>query len=181
MGDEKQKIQISRRYCIFDLHYHCIDIIETWHLVVEANNWAIRLVSTRTSTGPTTDTAKKIREKRYLLILNRTHCVKSVQIRSFFWYVFSRIRTEYGEIWSISPHSVRMRENTDQKKLHIWTLFKQCVFNQFIIFSLFISFIFTTSLSLFNLFSTNVARMDKPGSWFLLAKCLKSTCGRVTL
>ena len=25
-------------------------------------------------------------------------CVKSVQIRSFFWSVFSRIRTEYGEI-----------------------------------------------------------------------------------
>ena len=24
------------------------------------------------------------------------HCVKSVQIRSFFWSVFSRIRTEYG-------------------------------------------------------------------------------------
>ena len=29
--------------------------------------------------------------------------------------VFSRIRTEYGEIQSISPHSVWMRENTDQK------------------------------------------------------------------
>ena len=28
------------------------------------------------------------------------HCVKSVQIRSFFWFVFSRIRTEYGEIRS---------------------------------------------------------------------------------
>ena len=26
------------------------------------------------------------------------HCIKSVQIRSFFWTVFSRIRTEYGEI-----------------------------------------------------------------------------------
>ena len=26
------------------------------------------------------------------------HCVKSVQIRSFFWSVFSRIWTEYGEI-----------------------------------------------------------------------------------
>ena len=24
------------------------------------------------------------------------HCVKSVQIRRFFWSVFSRIRTEYG-------------------------------------------------------------------------------------
>ena len=29
------------------------------------------------------------------------HCVKSVQIRSFFWIVFSRISTEYGEIRSI--------------------------------------------------------------------------------
>ena len=27
-------------------------------------------------------------------------------------------------------------------------------------------------------FSTNVPIMDKPGSWFLLAKCLKNTCGR---
>ena len=27
-----------------------------------------------------------------------THCTKSVQIRSYFWFVFSRIRTEYGEI-----------------------------------------------------------------------------------
>ena len=52
-------------------------------------------------------------------------CVKSVQIRSFFWSVFFRIRTEYGEIRSISPYSVRMRENTDQKQLRIWTLFTQ--------------------------------------------------------
>ena len=29
-------------------------------------------------------------------------------------------------------------------------------------------------------FSTNVPFMDKPGSWFLLAKCLKNTCERVT-
>ena len=29
------------------------------------------------------------------------HCVKSVQIRSFFWTVFSRIRTEYGGLQSI--------------------------------------------------------------------------------
>ena len=43
------------------------------------------------------------------------HCVKSVQIRSFFWPVFSRIRNEYGEILRISPYSVRMWGNTDQK------------------------------------------------------------------
>ena len=30
------------------------------------------------------------------------HCVKSGQIRSFFWSVFSRIRTEYGEILYLS-------------------------------------------------------------------------------
>ena len=53
------------------------------------------------------------------------HCVKCVQIGSFFWSVFSRIRTEYGEIRSISPYSVRMRENTDQKKLPICTHFTQ--------------------------------------------------------
>ena len=33
----------------------------------------------------------------------------------FFWHVFSRIRTEYGEVQRISPYSVRMWENTDQK------------------------------------------------------------------
>ena len=48
------------------------------------------------------------------------HCVKSVQIRSVFWSVFSRIWTEYGKILGISPYSVRMREYTDQKKLRIW-------------------------------------------------------------
>ena len=50
-------------------------------------------------------------------------CVKSVQIRSFCRSVFSRIRTEYGEILSIfSPNAVKY----DQKKLRIWTLFTQC-------------------------------------------------------
>ena len=52
------------------------------------------------------------------LISKRYHCVKCVQIRSNFWSVFSRIQTEY---------SVRMRENTDQKLLRIWTLFTQCI------------------------------------------------------
>ena len=35
------------------------------------------------------------------------HCVKSVQIRSYFWSVFSCIRTEYGEVISlhISPNT----------------------------------------------------------------------------
>ena len=32
----------------------------------------------------------------------------------FFWPVFSRIRTEYGEILSISPYLVPIWENTDR-------------------------------------------------------------------
>ena len=47
----------------------------------------------------------------------------SVQIRDFSWSLFSRVRTEYGD--SKSPDSVRIRENTDQKKLQLWTLFTQ--------------------------------------------------------
>ena len=56
------------------------------------------------------------------------HYVKSVETRNFFWSVFSRIWTEYGDLLHKFPYSVRMRENTDQKKLHIWTLFKQWCF-----------------------------------------------------
>ena len=52
--------------------------------------------------------------------------MKCVQIRSFFWSVFSRIWTKYGKIQSISPYSVHMRENTNQKKLRIWAHFMQC-------------------------------------------------------
>ena len=31
----------------------------------------------------------------------------------FFWSVFDRIRTDYGQILRISPYEVRMRENKD--------------------------------------------------------------------
>ena len=62
------------------------------------------------------------------ILTNRiiSHCVKSVQIRSIFWSVFSDIWIEYWDLRSKSPHSVRMQENTDQKKLRIWTLFTHC-------------------------------------------------------
>ena len=53
------------------------------------------------------------------------HYVKRVQIRSFFWFVFSCIRIEYGDLVRKSPYSVRIQENTNQKKLRIWTLFMQ--------------------------------------------------------
>ena len=43
------------------------------------------------------------------------HCVKSVQIQSYFWSVFSSIRTEYGDLLRKYPYSVRIQENTDQE------------------------------------------------------------------
>ena len=52
------------------------------------------------------------------------HCVKSVQIWSNFWFLFSRIRTEYGEMRSISSYSVQMWENTD-KRLQTLRSFKK--------------------------------------------------------
>ena len=39
---------------------------------------------------------------------------KKCPYSELFWSAFSRIRTAYGEIFCISPYSVRMRENKDQ-------------------------------------------------------------------
>ena len=61
------------------------------------------------------------------LVMIGYHCVKSAQIRSFFWSIFSCIRTEYGDLFRKSPYSVWIQENTDQKKSRIWTLFTQCI------------------------------------------------------
>ena len=41
------------------------------------------------------------------------HCVKSVQIWSFFWSVFSVSWAEYRDLFRKSPYSARMQENTD--------------------------------------------------------------------
>ena len=55
----------------------------------------------------------------------RRDCVKNLQIRSFLWSVLPRIWPEYGDLLRKSPYLVRIGENTDQKKLRIWTLFTQ--------------------------------------------------------
>ena len=39
---------------------------------------------------------------------------KKCPYSELFWSAFSHIRTQYEEIQSISPYSVRMRENADQ-------------------------------------------------------------------
>ena len=40
---------------------------------------------------------------------------KKYPYSDFFWSVFSRNRTEYGDILPISSYSVQIRKNTDQK------------------------------------------------------------------
>ena len=50
------------------------------------------------------------------------NCVKSIQIRSFFRSVFSRIRTEYGEIlqsffWSVFSHIRTLRIQSECGKI----------------------------------------------------------------
>ena len=59
-----------------------------------------------------------------LAALRTAHCVKSVQNGVFsgpYFPVFG-LNTD---IYCKSPYSVRIQENTDQKKLRIWTLFTQ--------------------------------------------------------
>ena len=49
-------------------------------------------------------------------ITKNLNCVKRVQIRSYFWSVFSCIWTEDGDLLlRKSPSSVQTQENTDQK------------------------------------------------------------------
>ena len=55
-------------------------------------------------------------------IKGSSHWMKSVQIRSFLWFVFSCIRTEHGDLRSKSSYLVQIQKNTDQKKLHMDTL-----------------------------------------------------------
>ena len=55
-------------------------------------------------------------------------------LHEFFWSVFSRIWTECGYLQSKSPYVVQIRENTDSKKVRIWTLFTQWQFFPFCLF-----------------------------------------------
>ena len=53
-------------------------------------------------------------EKIYIAVSYEPTLRENFPYSELFWAVFSRIRTEYGEILRISPHSVQMRENVDQ-------------------------------------------------------------------
>ena len=65
-------------------------------------------------------------------ILSNNYHYEKCPYSEFFWSVFSRIGTEYWEILRISRYSVRMRENTDQKKFRIRTLYTQYIRKHFL-------------------------------------------------
>ena len=94
--------------------------------------------------------------------------MKSVQIQSFFWSVFSRIRTEYGEILRISRMQPECEKIRTRKKLRIRSLFMQCHFQNLVtdlsIFShpndplapvILIFYIFSIGYSIIRLHKTN--------------------------
>ena len=45
-----------------------------------------------------------------------------------FWFLFSNIRTEYGDLQSKSAYSRRMRENTDQKNFEYGQFLRSVLF-----------------------------------------------------
>ena len=62
--------------------------------------------------------SKKKHLKKHVIIRTKYEWKRTLRKRcpylELFWSVFSRIRTEYREIRSISRYSVRMRENVNQ-------------------------------------------------------------------
>ena len=81
-------------------------------------------------------------EKLAFFIASYAHvqvlCVKSVQIRSFLWFIFSRIRTECGDLRK-SPYFIRMRENTVQKKTPYLDTFHAVVYSGYEHISVFLA------------------------------------------
>ena len=60
--------------------------------------------------------------KKFYFLRLRKKCPNT---EILFWSLFSHIWTEYGDLLRKSPYSFQMQENTDQKRLLIWTFFVQ--------------------------------------------------------
>ena len=60
------------------------------------------------------------------LIWNKNH-LKGFDISKALVPVFPRISTEYGYLLCKNPHSVQIKENTDQVKLGIWDIFHEVI------------------------------------------------------
>ena len=80
----------------------------------------------------------KVRNNR-LLIIDQHQCFhvspsyslrKKCSYSELFWSAFPRIRIEHGEIQSISPYSVRIRENVDQNNSEYGHFSRNVEFNR---------------------------------------------------
>ena len=59
---------------------------------------------------------KNIRIFFYTMCVDESYPLREKSSYSeFFWFIFSSIRTEYGEIPSFSPYSTQIQENVDHK------------------------------------------------------------------
>ena len=72
-----------------------------FHVVVFKQFEQSKMIRNNLNNGCSSDISARI----FSPLAYGVHCVKSVQIRSYFWSVFSRIWTEYGE-------KVVVKENT---------------------------------------------------------------------
>ena len=75
---------------------------------------------------------------------------KKCPYSELFWSVFSRIRTEYGEIIRVSPYSVGMRENADQSKSEYGQFSHSVIDILFILLSISTLLLYLTSLLYFS-------------------------------
>ena len=100
----------------------------------------------------------------FFLVRIFLYCMKSVQIPRFFWSVFSCPRTEYRDLRSKSPYSVRTQENTEQKKLRIWAFFTHC--SLFSVLSHFVPMLWFTSMfySIFKYLTRSISTNSKKTS-----------------
>ena len=68
-------------------------------------------------------------------VKDQCHCVKSVQIRSYFWFAFSCIWTEYGDLLRKSLYSIRIQEKRTRNN-SIYGHFSRSVSSIFCIFKM---------------------------------------------
>ena len=81
-----------------------------WHIDI---NWQIDILSITFAWLTEKNGKSAYHLKQLLGILY--HCMKHVQLQSYFWSVFSCTRTKYGDLGSKSRYSIWMQESTDQK------------------------------------------------------------------
>ena len=126
----------------------CCPHIETSQLICTANQLTgFYMMATLAFNGLTLNERKRIDLPIHLLIThaiccfghelskqNMHTCKPSLREKcpntEFFLVRISRHSDWRRGDPSIYPYSVRMRENTDQKKLRIWTLFTQCIWQK---------------------------------------------------